>query len=261
MTAPAHGRCVRAFTLVEMLIVLGIVSVLIGILLPTVTRARAHSRQLKCMTQMRQLATATLAYAVDHHSELPYQPKDAVIDFLAPKVLQDTHPHSRSVLAYLVPYLNNDARLLVCPDALDIPWEWWQAPNEYSDTSYLFNAVVFDQRLTRLRNAPTTVLFQEDRYRWRISFARPMHTNNKPGVYAGWCFEHDKLGQEYTNLHPHNAQTGVGNLVFADGHVESRMHRTLRPADFGLTGGASVTGRDDDPNTTPQDVTYLPIRK
>jgi prepilin-type N-terminal cleavage/methylation domain-containing protein len=60
-----------AFTLVELLVVIGIVAVLIGILLPALIGARARSRDLTCMTNLRQVGTALRAYSVDWRDVLP----------------------------------------------------------------------------------------------------------------------------------------------------------------------------------------------
>jgi prepilin-type N-terminal cleavage/methylation domain-containing protein len=56
----------RAFTLVELLIVIGIIAALVGILLPAVNRAREMGKRTVCLSNIRQLQMGWLAYAYDH---------------------------------------------------------------------------------------------------------------------------------------------------------------------------------------------------
>jgi prepilin-type N-terminal cleavage/methylation domain-containing protein/prepilin-type processing-associated H-X9-DG protein len=59
------------FSLIELLIVIGIISILMGILLPTLEKVRAASRQLQCQSNLRQIAAAIFAYANDNDGIMP----------------------------------------------------------------------------------------------------------------------------------------------------------------------------------------------
>jgi len=61
MGQPARAKC--AFTLVELLVVVGIIAVLMGVLLPTLSRARESARETQCQSNMRQWGMAFQMYA------------------------------------------------------------------------------------------------------------------------------------------------------------------------------------------------------
>src|SRR5439155_792429 len=60
-----------AFTLVELLVVIGIIAVLIAILLPTLARAREAANRTACLSNMRQLSTLLRMYASSYNDVLP----------------------------------------------------------------------------------------------------------------------------------------------------------------------------------------------
>ena len=60
----------RGFTLVELLVVIGIIALLIAILLPALARARAQANAVKCATQMRDIGQALLMYGNLHKGQL-----------------------------------------------------------------------------------------------------------------------------------------------------------------------------------------------
>lgn len=67
----AISRMPRAFTLVELLVVIGIIVVLMSLLLPTLFNARESARRAACASNIRQLGQALIAYATDHDGSLP----------------------------------------------------------------------------------------------------------------------------------------------------------------------------------------------
>ena len=65
--SPTHRRPTRGFTLVELLVVIGIIALLISILLPTLASARRSANNIKCLSNQRQLAQMTTFFINDHN--------------------------------------------------------------------------------------------------------------------------------------------------------------------------------------------------
>lgn len=66
-----HPSRSAGFTLVELLVVIGIMALLISILLPALTRAREQANLVACSSNMRQLGLALRFYATAHKDYLP----------------------------------------------------------------------------------------------------------------------------------------------------------------------------------------------
>jgi prepilin-type N-terminal cleavage/methylation domain-containing protein len=121
-------RCRAAFTLLELLITIAILSLLISILLPSLAAARDAARTTLCLSNQRQLLLAWSIYAGDHKSAampLELDAPDALVYWFGSVSFSGAAvDHDR---AFLAPYLASDLRersIYECPSQ---PWGTYRA--------------------------------------------------------------------------------------------------------------------------------------
>jgi type II secretory pathway pseudopilin PulG len=125
---------------VELLVVVGIIAVLVGILLPVLSRARIAAKRTACLSNVRQLMAATIMYTTENRGYLPR------FDGVSGK-------HWTSLI---FPYTNNSAKLFECPgtDFESV------APLTASDGTLKFDGVTYSARLSYKVNGLTSTANQ-----------------------------------------------------------------------------------------------------
>lgn len=107
----------RAFTLVELLVVIGIIAVLISILIPALARARKTAQQVACASNLRQIGTAMLQYGSENKDFMPAFQIQTVPGMTSLEIELSSWPYSLS--KYLGGNVSDPLRLskvFACPD-------------------------------------------------------------------------------------------------------------------------------------------------
>ena len=81
----------NAFTLVELLVVIGIIALLISILLPSLNQARENAKATQCLSNIRQVGLAFMMYANAFNGNLPPRTASRSIPTIAPFTAGTTH--------------------------------------------------------------------------------------------------------------------------------------------------------------------------
>lgn len=237
-TNPSPRRA--AFTLVELLVVIGVIALLISILLPTLNKARQSAYSLKCLSNLRQLGIATHMYVNAYRGALPYPttllPGDTSgsqstlwFNALDP-FLQSIGTNARQGVAGQREYKNwKQCVVYETFDGKEVQDNGFQDPTKGFARTYKMN--------THLRRIPVGPAFQASQA--RITDVR----QSSQFVYLG-----DGIAQDYFGAIPNvfeNGQfsfevndpveaspalrhLGGANILFVDGHAENVKLRSFK---------------------------------
>jgi prepilin-type N-terminal cleavage/methylation domain-containing protein/prepilin-type processing-associated H-X9-DG protein len=192
-TVEIHGKA-RAFTLIELLIVLAVVALLAALLFGGMKRVTLGSQRAACASNMRQVGAAIHLYAAENNGQLPYCFGGSV----APREVNGlpTSGNHNKVAWDLSPYIGDE--VWDCPDPMN---------RENREKSAAFGIV-----WTKSSDALTSD--------WRLPQAHRLLEYEKPAsvhlFYCAYCAASQGPGTPGNRPWPHG---GLINSLYLDGHV------------------------------------------
>jgi prepilin-type N-terminal cleavage/methylation domain-containing protein/prepilin-type processing-associated H-X9-DG protein len=233
----------HAFTLVEVLIVLGIIAVLAGLLLTVRSRASNQAAQVMCMSNLRQLGLAMTMYAQENSQTFPFSsPADPSVqpdrkeDWIHYNATTDDLPkkiNGSSIAPYVKARGQAYMTLMQCPSD--------EADNHYVDArrgfrypySYTMNYLMTPDRGKLTPTSPTPRVTAMPRPSQKILLAEENERTINDGLWApgGGTAEAWNIGPDFLSIR-HDSKKGEfesptagpmdrrGNVVFVDGHAE-----------------------------------------
>ncbi|WP_309714255.1 DUF1559 domain-containing protein [Armatimonas sp.] len=212
----------RVFTLIELLVVIAIIAILAAILFPVFAQARDKARQAACLSNLKQIGTATMMYVQDYDELYPntrawgrawdgYPFVPTAAQLAANRALYDTHV--RYMPDLLFPYTKNEG-IFFCPSA---PPNAGGYNMKRNGTSYLWQHQTSD-----CTGVPSGVINQPQIKVAGLSMAAVSQPARAPLIHD-LPYWGSASGQGPT-IH----QNGI-NVAYADGHA--KYSQNLKPTE------------------------------
>jgi len=234
------SRIKRGFTLVELLVVIGIIALLISILLPALSKAREQGNWVACMSNMKQIGTGLLMYANENKQYLPRpasngngQFPDDLLIWREPPTAPSTSVDD-SVLATLLTVKGEKFRTLFqCPSD---PADRKAAQGPGYHFSYTMNKAWDPDRskTEAMLTRPRPKMSEVRRPSEKVCLAEEKNPNDGR-------FEWGNLSAGTSDDQLNDRHAKQGNILFTDWHVERRFWKELKdPVDLSTSSPKGV---------------------